>query len=36
MLFARDGARDDVDGGAGRDSARLDPGDWERLVESLF
>jgi dipeptidyl aminopeptidase/acylaminoacyl peptidase len=35
-LDARDHERDDVDGGAGDDRGRVDPGDWVRLLEHLL
>jgi Ca2+-binding RTX toxin-like protein len=36
VLLARDGNRERVDGGAGRDRATVDPGDWISFVERLF
>lgn len=36
LLDSRDGRRDDVDGGAGDDRGRIDPGDWIRLLEHLL
>jgi Ca2+-binding RTX toxin-like protein len=36
LLDARDGKRDDVDGGPGRDRGRVDPKDWISLLESLL
>jgi Tol biopolymer transport system component len=35
-LEARDGERDEVDGGVGDDRGRVDPGDWIRLLERLL
>ena len=36
LLLARDGKRDDVDGGPGNDRARVDHQDWISLMESLL
>src|SRR5258707_131924 len=35
-LLARDGVREDIDGGAGRDSARIDANDWISLIERVL
>jgi TolB protein len=35
-LDSRDGKRDEVDGGPGNDRARIDPGDWIRLLEHIL
>src|SRR6266545_2571064 len=36
LLLSRDGKRDDVDGGPGRDRGRVDPNDWVSLLETLL
>ena len=36
LLLARDGKRDDVDGGPGNDRAQVDHQDWISLMESLL
>ena len=36
LLLARDGTRDRVDGGAGNDRARTDPGDWISFLEDVL
>jgi Tol biopolymer transport system component len=36
QLDSRDGKRDEVDGGAGEDRGRVDPGDWIRLLEHIL
>jgi len=35
-LLARDGVREDIDGGAGHDSARIDANDWISLIERVL
>jgi dipeptidyl aminopeptidase/acylaminoacyl peptidase len=36
LLLSRDGLRDDVDGGPGRDRGRTDPKDWVSLLEIIL
>jgi hypothetical protein len=36
LLDSRDSKRDEVDGGPGNDRARIDPGDWIRLLEHIL
>ena len=36
FFLARDGKRDDVDGGPGKDRGRVDPADWISLLETIL
>jgi Ca2+-binding RTX toxin-like protein len=36
LLLARDGKREDVDGGPGHDRAKIDRMDWISLLETLL
>ncbi|MGZ8692621.1 MAG: hypothetical protein ACXWZT_07795 [Gaiellaceae bacterium] len=36
LFLARDGKRDDVDGGPGSDRGQIDPKDWISLLETLL